>query len=85
MKPLQSFTTALFVLALLIPAAFAQRMYDSNGRALGRVDAQRFYSASGQQIGRVNSERLYDSSGRQIGRADGLRRMQMIVFFYFFI
>jgi hypothetical protein len=25
------------------------------------------------------------AAGRQIGRADGLRRMQMIVFFYFFM
>jgi hypothetical protein len=36
-------------------------------------------------MGRIDGERLYDSSGRQIGRADGLRRMQMIVFFYFFM
>jgi hypothetical protein len=35
-------TTTLFILILLIPAAFAQRMYDSSGRALGRVDAERF-------------------------------------------
>ncbi len=42
MRPLQSFTTALFVLALLMPAAFSQRMNDSSGRALGRVDAERF-------------------------------------------
>jgi hypothetical protein len=26
-----------------------------------------------------------DGSGHQIGRADGLRRMQIIVYFYFFI
>ena len=66
-------TTALLVLSLLMPAAFAQRMYDSNGRALGRVDAERFYNASGQQIGRVDAERVYDASGRQLGRIDGDR------------
>ena len=54
-------------------AALAQRMYDSSGRALGRVDAERFYSASGQQIGRVDGERVYDGSGRQLGRIDGDR------------
>jgi hypothetical protein len=36
-------------------------------------------------LGRIDGDRLYDSSGRQMGRADGLRRMQMLVFFYFFM
>ena len=36
-------------------------------------------------MGRMNLERLYDGSGRQIGRTYGLRRMQMVVFFYFFL
>jgi hypothetical protein len=36
-------------------------------------------------MGRIDGDRLYDGSGHQIGRADGLRRMQMIVFFYFFM
>ena len=92
---------ALLVSALMLPCAFAQRMYDGSGRQLGRVDAERYFSASGSQIGRIDGERLYsasgslmgrmdgdrlyDGSGRQIGRADGLRRMQMIVFFYFFM
>jgi hypothetical protein len=44
-------TITFIILSLLIPAVFAQRMYDSSGRALGRVDAERFYSASGQQMG----------------------------------
>ena len=30
------------------------------------------------------SQRIYGSSGRQIGRAEGLRRMQLIIYFYFF-
>jgi len=30
------------------------------------------------------SQRMYGSSGRQIGRAEGLRRMQLIIYFYFF-
>jgi len=68
MKPLHSLVTALLFTQLMAPA-FAQRMYDSSGRQIGRVDAERFYNASGQQI----------------GRADGLRRMQMVVFFYFFM
>jgi hypothetical protein len=36
-------------------------------------------------MGRLDGERIYDASDRQIGRADGLRRMQMIVYFYFFM
>jgi hypothetical protein len=36
-------------------------------------------------MGRIDGDRIYDSSGRLIARADGLRRMQMIVFFYFFL
>jgi hypothetical protein len=36
-------------------------------------------------MGRIEGDRIYDASGRPIGRADGLRRMQMIVFFYFFM
>jgi hypothetical protein len=36
-------------------------------------------------MSRMDGEGLYDASGRQIGRVDGLRRMQMIMFFYFFI
>jgi len=42
-------------------------------------------SATGRQIGRINGDRIYDGSGRQIGRADGMRRRQIIVFFYFFM
>ena len=65
--------SALLVLSLLLPTAFAQRMYDGSGRQLGRVDAERFYSASGQPIGRVDGERIYDASGRQLGRIEGER------------
>ena len=65
--------TALLVWSLLMPTAVAQRMFDSSGRALGRVDAERFYNGSGQQLGRVDGERIYDASGRQLGRIDGTR------------
>ena len=41
------------------------------------------YGGSGHQIGRVAGERYYDGSGHQIGRADGLLRMQIIVYFCF--
>lgn len=30
------------------------------------------------------SQYFYDGSGHQVGRADGLRRMQIIIFFYYF-
>lgn len=61
--------SALLFFGLLVPTAFAQRMHDSHGLMVGRIDGVR----------------LYDGSGRQIGRADGPRRLQMLVFFYFFM
>ena len=78
-------TVLWFTVLLGISAAQAQRMYDSSGRQLGRVDAERYYDASGRQVGRIDGDRIYDGSGRQIGRADGLRRMQIIIYFYFFM
>jgi hypothetical protein len=71
-KPIRPFF-ALLLLAFGLGSAMAQRMYDSSGRQLGRVDAERFYSASGHQIGRVDGEQIYDASGRQLGRIDGDR------------
>ena len=61
--------TAFLMMLLFMTSAFSQRMYDSSGRQIGRLDAGRYY----------------DASGHQIGRADGLRRMQIIIYFYFFM
>jgi hypothetical protein len=36
-------------------------------------------------MGRIEGDRIYDASGRPIGRADGLRRMQLIAYFFFFM
>ena len=58
---------------LATASAHAQRMYDSGGRQIGRVDAERYYDGSGRQIGRVDGQRIYDGSGRQLGRMDGER------------
>lgn len=106
MIPLNNFKicrtiTALLIVLLSTTSAFSQRMYDSSGRQIGRIDGNhvynssgsqigridgdRLYSASGTQMGRIDGERIYDGSGRQIGRADGLRRMQIIIYFYFFM
>ncbi len=52
---------------------------------VGPAMAQQMYDASGRPIGRVDGDRYYDASGRPIGRSDGLRRMQAIVYFYFFM
>ena len=67
--------TTLFAIALLsawVPAT-AQRMYDSSGHQIGRVDGERYYDSSGRQIGRVDGTRIYDASGRQLGRLEGDR------------
>jgi hypothetical protein len=52
---------------------------------MGRIDGDRLYDGHGRQIGRIDEDRLYDGSGRQIGRSDGFRKMQMVLFFYFFM
>mgnify|MGYP003346011175 FL=1 len=66
--------TKLLLIALFgVPTAWAQRMYDSTGRQIGRVDAERYYDASGHQMGRVDGTHIYDGSGRQLGRIDGDR------------
>ena len=49
-KVLILLTVSLF----FIGSAFAQRMYDSSGRQVGRVDSERYYDGSGRQIGRVD-------------------------------
>ena len=77
--------TLIALTVFFFSSAYAQRMYDSTGRQIGRVDSERYYDGSGRQIGRVDGSSIYDGSGRQIGRADGLRRMQMIIYFYFFM
>ena len=58
MNNLHRLTIALLLSLLLLPTAFAQRMYDGSGRPIGRVDSERYYNASGQPIGRVDGERV---------------------------
>ena len=41
-------TVLWFTVLLGISAAQAQRMYDSSGRQLGRVDAERYYEVLSQ-------------------------------------
>jgi hypothetical protein len=36
-------------------------------------------------LGRIDGDYIYDASNHQVGRLDALRRMQAIVFFYFFM
>ena len=61
---------ALALLCLPLPT-WAQRVYDSSGSSLARIEGERVYNASGQTIGRVDGQRIYDSSGRLLGRIDG--------------
>lgn len=59
--------------------------YDGAGKQIGRVDGKYLYSGTGKQIGRLDGDYLYDGSGKPIGRAYGLRRMQIIIYFYYFL
>jgi len=45
----------------------------------------RAYSSAFGMLGRIDGERVYDASGRQIARTEGLRRSQIILFFYFYL
>jgi sporulation protein YlmC with PRC-barrel domain len=65
------FFTLLVLMVVCVGSAFSQRMYDSSGRQVGRVDSERYYDSSGRQMGRVDGLTIYDASGRQIGRIDG--------------
>jgi hypothetical protein len=60
-------------------------IYDGSGRQIGKTSGEYLYDGSGRQIGKISGEYLYDGSGRQIGKAQGLRRLQVIIFFYFFM
>ncbi|MFM7142084.1 MAG: 5-fold beta-flower protein [Alphaproteobacteria bacterium] len=60
-------------------------IYDGSGRQVGRVSGDFLYDGSGRQIGRISGDFLYDESGRQIGRWDGVRRRDVICFFYFHV
>ena len=60
-------------------------VYDGTGHQIGKIDANYLYNGSGRQIGKLDGDYLYDGSGHQIGKSDGFRRMQIIIFFYFFM
>ena len=54
------FFNVLVLMVVCIGSAFGQRMYDSSGRQIGRVDGERYYDASGHQIGRADGFNIYD-------------------------
>ena len=75
----------LATMLLTFGFAKAQYMYDGSGRQIGKVSGDYFYDGSGRQIGKISGDYLYDGSGRQIGKSNGLRRRQVMLFFYFFM
>ena len=60
-------------------------IYNGSGRKIGRVAGDQLYDGSNRLIGRMNGDVIYDGSNHQIGRAAGLRRRQILLFFYFFM
>ena len=58
-NPFMNLIAKLFLIAAIgVPPVWAQRMYDSTGRQIGRVDAERYYDATGRQIGRVDGTHI---------------------------
>ena len=66
--------------------------FDSGGRRIGRIAPNEYSMRLGGRVGRIDrvfvfvfvfdSDRVVDAAGRKIGRADGLRRRQIITFFF---
>ena len=79
------FFTVPLLMVVCAGSALSLRMYDSGGRQMGWVESKRYYDSSGRQMGLVDGERIYDGSGRQVGRADSLRRMQIIIYFFYVV
>jgi hypothetical protein len=79
------FFTVPLLMLVCAGSALSQRMYDSSGRQMGRVDSERYYDSSGRRMGLVDGERIYDGSGHQVGRADGFRRIQIIIYFFYVV
>ena len=65
--------------------ASAQRMSNSSGSNIGRVESDgRVYNSSGSYMGRVESSgRIYNSSGSFIGEARGVDTKKAAVLFFF--
>ena len=51
-------------MVVFMGSAFSQRMYDSSGRQIGRVDGLAIYDASGGQVDRINGDHVYNSSNK---------------------
>ena len=60
------------------------RVTDASGRTLGYVQSDRLTDASGRTVARLEGDRLTDATGRTIARPQGLRRRQVIAYYYFF-
>jgi hypothetical protein len=60
------------------------RVTDESGRTLGYVQSDRLPDASGRTVARLEGDRLTDATGRTIARPQGLRRRQVIAYYYFF-
>ena len=61
-----------------------ERVKDASGRTVGRINDDKLKDASGRTIARISDDRLKDASGRTIARVNGLSKLQIAVYFYFF-
>lgn len=70
MKENIGFLILIFGILLAAHNIYLQRIFDSHGRQIGRVDNGRFYDGQGSLIGRYDNDRLFNSHGKQIGRVN---------------
>ena len=85
MRKILAMLLAGIVLMGVSTTASAQRMCNSSGSYIGRVESDgRVYNSSGSYMGRVESSgRIYNSSGSFIGEARGVSTKKAAVLFFF--
>jgi hypothetical protein len=59
-------------------------LYDKSGSIIGRIDGDYLYDGSGKQKYKMNGDYIYNASGEQIGRGEGITKLQLILFHFYF-
>lgn len=76
---------ALFLLFLgSCLMGFSQRLKNSSGTTIGYIENGRVKNSSGSTIGYVEDGRVKSASGSTIGYFEGVRRIEAVLYFFFF-
>lgn len=83
MKSIQLLAIAL-LLTLANMSTEAQRLKSSSGSTIGYFEDGRVKNSSGSTIGYVDDGRVKSSSGSTFGYFEGVRRIEAVLYFFFF-